>query len=157
MAYRFRLDPVLRHRRRLEDLRAQDLARAHQSLEAVREQFTALASEAIASRHALGDAAERGIAAAELSQMARDIEILHAESARCAARVSAEGERVDAAREELIKAAQGRQILERLEASARAAHGRRIEQLEQQQTDQVAASGHLWRRQQSESDGEDMA
>ena len=53
--------------------------------------------------------------------------------------------RVGKARAALVEATRARRVLERLLESARAAYARRVEALEQRQSDDLASSGLLWR------------
>jgi flagellar export protein FliJ len=149
MAFYFRLDPVLRHRRRVEDAATLGLARTRQRLDAVKARLAALSTEAAAWTQALVATAGRGSTGHELSRLARAVQGLHGQSALGTAELAAQRERVDHARAELVKAARSHRILLRLEESARAAHARRIETLEQRQTDEMASSGYLWQRAQA--------
>ena len=155
MAFHFRLDQILRHRKRVEDAASLDLARTQQRLVAVKARLAMLSGEAAASTQALVVTAGQGSTGLELGRLARAIEGLHGQSARCAVEIAAQRERVDGAREELVKAARAYRILQRLEESARAAHASRIETLEQRQTDEMASTGQLRRKTQAGSDGEE--
>lgn len=152
MAFHFRLEPVLRHRKRAEDAATLDLARAQRGLDAVKARLAILSAEASAFRQALVVTAGHGSTGFELGRLARTIEGLHGQSTRCTADLAAQLEQVDHAREELVRAARAHQILGRLEESARAAHARRIEILEQRQTDETAATGHQWKTAQAGAD-----
>ncbi len=146
MAFVFRLESVLRHRRHLEDEAALAFARAQDRLGALRGRLTGLAAEAAATRQALGERADQGSTGADLARLANGLEEIYMRSALCAAEVAAQVERVERARQDLVEATRARRILERLEETARAEHARHEAVLEQRQTDEVATSGQLWRR-----------
>jgi flagellar export protein FliJ len=153
MAFHFRLEGVRRHRKHVEDTAALDLARAQQRLEATRARLAALHADTQACRQALVSAARQGSTGLELSRLALTVEGLQAESNLCAAELGEQRERVDEAREVLVRAARAHRILQQLEGAARAAYVKRIGVLEQRDTDEVAASGFLARRSQADGEG----
>jgi flagellar export protein FliJ len=152
MAFRFRLAPVLRYRKRLEDTAALELARAEQQHEAVRVRLVQLRAEEAACRRDLGLTAERGATGMELDGLARAVESLRSRSLRGEAALAGERQRVEEAHRALVDASRARRILERLEDAARAAHARRIELIERRQTDDIGTVGHSWRRSQPSVD-----
>jgi flagellar export protein FliJ len=150
MAFRFHLDPVLRHRKRAEDAAARALAEARRRFEATAGRLEALRERTAASRLALAAAAGHGSTGWDLTERARDVEDLHRRTERCLAELARHRDQVDAARAALMDAAKNRQVLERLEAAARAAHAQRLAKLEQRQTDDIAAAGYLWKTAQAD-------
>jgi len=155
MAFRFRLDAVLRHRRHREDAAVLGLAESERPLQSLRVRLTALAGDAIASRGALADGAHRGGTGALLAELARNVEAVHARSAQCATDIVEQQARVEKARATLVDATRARRVLERLQESARAAYASRIQALEQGQSDDLASSGLLWRAAQAPDPVED--
>jgi flagellar export protein FliJ len=148
MPFRFRLAPVLRLRKRVEDAAALELARAERRREAAAARLAETRREEEACRRDLGHTAARGATGMDLQQLASAVESLRAAGARAAAVLGAEQARVDEARGALVQASQARRALERLEDTARAAHAHRIEAMERRQTDDIGTVGHLWRRSQ---------
>jgi flagellar export protein FliJ len=148
MAFRFRLDSVLRHRERLEDAAALEVASAEQRREAARIRLDERRAEEAACRRELGLTAERGATGMEIGQLARAVEYLRAAAHEDAAALSAEQARVEQARSALVDASRARRMLERLQETARAAHARRIDAIDRRQTDDIGTVGHLWRRSQ---------
>jgi flagellar export protein FliJ len=145
MAFQFRLEPVLRHRKRLEDAAALELARANLRLEALAGQLTRICDEMAARTQAVAACAARGASGAALGQMASDIQMLNRWSARTAAEAAAQREATERARQNLIGASRARQAIERLEAQQRAAHAREVETRERRRADEVTAASYSWR------------
>jgi flagellar FliJ protein len=145
MLFRFRLAPVLRHRKRLEDAAALDLAQAQQRLEAISRQLTRTRDEMAARTRALAARAARGTTGMELEHLARDVQTLGLRSEISAAEAAEQRGRTQQARESLVEASRSRQVLERLEDSQRAAHARQLDVVERRQTDDVTAANYLWR------------
>ena len=145
MAFRFRLDAVLRYRRHREDAAVLGLAESERPLASLRVRLAALADDAVVSRVALADSTKRGGSGALLAALAGSVEALHAQSAHCATQIGEQQVRVEQARAALVEATRARRVLERLQESARAAYALHIEALEQRQSDDLASSGLLWR------------
>jgi flagellar export protein FliJ len=143
--FQFRFDAVLRHRRHREDAAMLGVAETERRLRVLRVRRAELADETLACRGALADGAERGGSGALLAALAGSLEALHARSARSAAEIAEQQARVGEARAALVEATRARRVLDRLLESARAAHARRVEALEQRQADDLASSGLLWR------------
>ena len=155
MAFRFRLDTVLRHRKRTEDAAALDLARARQQLEAIRDRLAALHADTEECRRQLTIAAARGATGMELSRLAFTVERLQIRSSACTTELAAQQKRVDEARDALVKASRAHRILEKLESSARRTHRTRVEKLEQRDIDELASTGFVSRRDRGGLDAED--
>ena len=149
MAFEFRLDPVLRHRRRLEETAAQRLADTEREMAARRARVVALVEDVRLHSALLADGAERGDTGAALAALGAGLEALHARVANAVAGVEAQQGEVDAARAQVVEATRARRALERLLETARAEHARHIERLEQRQSDDLAAAGLLWREAQA--------
>jgi len=145
MAFHFRLDAVLRHRRHREDTAVLGLAEAQRRRRSLQVQLAELADNAFACRGALAGSAERGGSGALLAALAGSLETLHARTARCAGEITEQQVRVDEARAALVEAMRARRALERLLESARVGYARHVEALEQRQSDDLASSGLLWR------------
>jgi flagellar export protein FliJ len=148
MPFRFRLEPVLRLRERLEGTAALELARAEQRHEAARVRLAELWADEAACWQHLASTAERGTTGGQLDQLARAAEHVHARAVRGAAELAAERQRVDEARAALVDASRARRVLERLEETSRAAHARHTHVIERRQIDDIGTVGHLWRRSQ---------
>jgi flagellar export protein FliJ len=146
MAFRFPLDPVLRHRKRLEDVAARDLGLAQQHVEVAERALGQIRAEAASYQHELSVVAQRGSTGIELGTLARAVEEFHDGAARAAADVAAKRQRLERARAALVEASRAHRMLERLEESARAAYTRRVAVLDQRENDEVGAAGYLWRR-----------
>ena len=151
MAFQFRLESVLRHRKRLEDAAALELARANLRLEALSRQLTRICDEMAACTQAIAVSAVRGASGAALGQMAGDVQTLSRWSARTAAEATAQREATERARHNLIEASRARQAIERLEAQHRAAHVREVEIRERRRADEGAAASYSWRSAQTVS------
>jgi len=145
MLFRFRLAPVLRHRKRLEDAAALDLAHAQRRLEAISRQLTRTRDEMAARTRALAARAARGTTGMELERLARDVQTLGSWSEISTAEITEQHGRTRQARESLIEASRARQVLERLEETQRSAHARELDVMERRQMDDVTAANHLWR------------
>jgi flagellar export protein FliJ len=144
--YRFRLEPILRHRRRLEDTAAMDLAAARQRAERIAARLVAIHDEAVEGRLALLEAAGRGSPGVQLRRLAGNVECLRSEAAAVAALLTTERSREEQARARLVQAAQNRRALELLAESQRAAHQREERIQERRAADDLASSAHQWRR-----------
>ena len=149
MAFQFRLEPVLRHRKRIEDAAALELARANLRQEALSRQLTRICDEMAARTQAIAARAARGASGAALGQMASDVQTLNQWSARTAAEAMAQRDATERARQNLIEASRARQAIERLEVQQRAAHAREVETRERRRADEVTAASYSWRRDQT--------
>lgn len=151
MAFRFRLRQVLRLKQRVEDARARALAAAVRRRDAVAERLADLRRQTAAGRESLVAAGLRGALGGELGAMAETVDRGSRWSETTASRLADEQSKVDGARADLVRAAQEREALERLEASQRAAWEREARTREQRRLDDVASINHLRRRQGKDS------
>ena len=144
MRFRFRLDSVRDHRRRLEDARALALADACRQRDVAVAQLNAMQARTRACREALTVALAGGAAAGTLNLLIRTVEV-SAHRAQSAADVVAAAElTVEEARDELVDAARDRQVLERAHDRARARFVHEAERLEQKGVDDVAGLYQRW-------------
>jgi len=144
--HQFRLDPVLRHRRRLEDTAAMDLAAVRLRAERITARLVAIHDETTESRLTLLEAAGRGGTGVQLRRLAENVECLRAEAAAVAALLTTERSREEQARAVLVQAAQNRRALELLAESQRAARQREERIQERRAADDMASNTHRWRR-----------
>jgi flagellar FliJ protein len=145
-AFRFRLEPVLRHRRRLEDGAALELAAKRRSVDRIGDRLAEINGEIERSRRALATAGRRGTTGLELRRLARHVECLKAEAVAVGALLAAERGLMEQARERLVAAAQDRRVLERLAETQRAEHARAMEAEERRRADDLTTSTYEWRR-----------
>jgi len=145
MAFHFRLAPVLRHRERLEDAAARDLAQATQRLETLSRHLGQIRNEMAARSRTITHSALLGATGMELGQLARDVESLERLSIITAADAHAQREKTELARRKLVEASRARQMLERLEESQRRTYDDRREASERRLADETTAAGHEWR------------
>lgn len=142
MAFRFRLQPVLRLRQRVEDERALTLATAVRSRDATAGRLGHLKRETAAGRAALLAAGAHGTTGADLRALAASVTVAWRGTCAAADRLVAEESRVVEARAAVTDAARDRRALERLEAIQRGAHAARLRHHEQRQLDDLAAIYH---------------
>lgn len=119
--FRFRLDKVLRHRRRLVDAAARDLAVATAGVSAA-QAVVAETAERIADF--IEAAARARLTDLDPQRLTAEVgfrDVLEAGRVRAANALIAATARYEAAREKLVEAHRGQQILERLEESQRQA------------------------------------
>lgn len=145
MAFRFRLAPILRYRKRCEDEHALGLARALRRREAAERELVMRRREIEAGREALVAAGVGGAPGMALHLLADTVARASRWAAAAGNRLAGEQARVDRARQDLVEASRGRRILERLETTQRGLYRRRDESREQRQLDDVASRYHLWR------------
>ena len=142
MSPAFRLAAVLRYRERAEETRALVLAVALRAQAAAAERHAALVREIGACRDALRIAGARGATGQEI----RDLDDAAAAAAResqiAAAELGQMGERVDAARQDLLRAARDRRALERLRGIERDAYGHLRARAEQALLDELGGLRH---------------
>ncbi len=137
--FRFRLDKVLRHRRRLVDAAARDVADATATLQSAQERVAEIA-ERIAdfvetSAHARQAVLEPRRLVAE--RAFRDV-LEEQRAAREAALVAA-AEHLETARDRLVEAHRDQQVLERLEEKQRQDWEREQIRLERRQLDEIGS------------------
>jgi flagellar protein FliJ len=144
---RSRLDPVLKLRKRAEDLRARALAKAVTDRERARHRFDTLREATDASRDVLASAALRGIAGGHLLLAALLAEQARQAAAAQAAQVKAAESREDAARAAVVTAAQQRRAVERVLELRQAEILRDQATREQRRLDDVATTRAARRRQ----------
>ena len=140
MGFRFRLDPVMRHRRHVEQERTLTWARALRLRDLAARRLEALREEAGAGREALLAASRRGTTGLAVTQMARGVAASVTLSRGAGAELGTAGARLDTARVALVEASQDRRALERLEAAKRLAHARRVRVQEQKALDDLASA-----------------
>jgi flagellar export protein FliJ len=142
VSFVFRLGSVLRHRRRVEDVRALALALARTHEARAAQALGAAQEGARAAQGALGDAAFIGTTGAALGELARGVEDGRRRAEAAARDLAVTEARSEATRVELVEAARARRTLERLEEVQRAAHRREVDVREQRMVDEVAAIAH---------------
>lgn len=119
MSFAFRLAPVLRYRKRTEDSRASVLAVAVRSHAAAAERQAALVHEIAACRDAIRIAGARSATGFEIQCLDEAATAATNEAAAAAAELTHTGARVEAAREDLMRASRDRRSLERLQEMKR--------------------------------------
>jgi flagellar export protein FliJ len=124
-AFRLRLDSVLRHRRRLEENAALELASKRRNVGLIGQRLAALNGEIERSRRALAAPGREGSTGLDLRRLSRHVESLKAEVVSVSSLLVAEGALMEQARERLVTAAQDRGVLERLVDAPRAEPPRR--------------------------------
>ena len=143
-AFAFRLEPVLRARRWTEDEKVLALSRALMRRAATIERLRALQREAAVCQRALTETAGEGATGALLSRLARAVESLAQEEAATVSLLHAEDSQVERARADLIEAARGRKVLERLKERQHDSHRQWVEAASRRQADDLASAHHLW-------------
>jgi flagellar export protein FliJ len=146
MTPRSRLDPVLKLRRRAEDVRARALAAAVTERERATHRFDTLREATAASRDVLASAALRGVAGGHLLLAALLAEQSRQAAAAQAARVKAAESREGVARAAVVTAAQQRRAVERVMELRRAEILREQATREQKRLDDVATTRAARRR-----------
>jgi flagellar export protein FliJ len=142
VAFQFRLAAVLRHRKHVEDVRGQALARAIRGRDQILGQLAALRAEAAGQRRALADRGRAGTDGATLASLAATIQLLDRLVA-AAARELAEAEvALTAARRALVEASRERRLLEVLERTQRDAHDERVQAARTRELDDIASRYH---------------
>jgi flagellar protein FliJ len=148
--FRFRLEPVLDHRARREELAQQELSRALAALSAQEE-------VAVAAERRVGDelAALRALLAGPVPLL--ELRAAHdavAHARRVAEHERAGADRLDAValdrRADLMRASQEREALTKLRGRQQAAHEREVERREGALVDELAARRHADRARRSE-------
>ena len=131
--FRFRLEQVLDHRSRREDLMRQELAQAMSAVAAQQERAVAAEAQVEAGlaglRHLTGSPSEL----AALRTAHADVAILRARAAHEQATVAGLGQVADERRAQLVRASQDREAIEQLRSGAlerHAAEGARDEAVE---------------------------
>lgn len=145
-AFRFRLLPVLRHRRLREEQRARALAQATQSVETAARQLTRLREQASDAAEALRALVMNGAPAEHVRLLGEVPAELSRRAAQVAAELEALRHRAQAALRELIRASQDRQALERLQERQRDAHHCRQTAEAHREHDEAAPVLQRWRR-----------
>lgn len=153
MAKPFRLDPVLRQKKRVEDERASRLAAAARSRDAAARRVDELTAETAALTDALATAGQEGASGAELSTQAEVAERSSRWAKAAAVQLTAEQAEVEQRRLALVRASQDRRLLERLREIRREEAARRGRRLEQGELDDLASVNQLWRRADAETSG----
>jgi flagellar export protein FliJ len=142
VAFRFRLAAVLRHRRHVEDLRGQELARALRGRDQVLAQLAALRAEAAGHRSALAARGRAGTDGATLASAASTIELLDRLATAAARELAAAEAALAVARRALVEASRERRLLEVLERGQREAHEARVEAAATREMDDIASRYH---------------
>jgi len=146
MTPRSRLDPVLRLRKRVEDLRARALAAAVSEREHATQRFETLREATAASRDVLASATLRGVAGGHLLLAALLAEQARLAAAAQAAQVKAAESHEGTARAAVVTAAQQRRAVERVLELRRAELLRDQATREQRRLDDVATTRAAHRR-----------
>jgi flagellar FliJ protein len=145
MKFTFRLQSVLRLRKRAEDHQALALARAtHARTEAER----ALDAERgrLAGAHAsLAVAGRSGARGVEIQELAAAVDASASSVGVARQQLATAAARVEAARARLVEASRDREALERLEEGQRAAAANLVEGHERRTLDDMASIYHQWR------------
>jgi flagellar export protein FliJ len=139
MAFRFRLDPVLRYRKRLEDERSVALAEASRRSEALAQLLDTLRARAATAREELAAAGVSGSSGGELRQIAEAIAAFHRRAVVVASELTAARAKLEAARARLVATSRDRRVLERLAETQLDRHRRGAEARSQAELDDVAA------------------
>lgn len=138
MAFRFRLDPVLRYRKRLEDERAGALSEVSRRRETIARLLDTLRAQAAVAREELVAAGLRGSSGGELRLLAETVAAWHRRAAIVASELTAAQARLEAARARLLEASRDRRVLERLAETQLDRHRRGLEARSQTELDDVA-------------------
>ncbi|HYE90847.1 MAG TPA: flagellar export protein FliJ [Terriglobales bacterium] len=138
--FTFRLARVLRHRRRLEDVRARAVREAVERRARAQAHAEALGHATDAARAALGGACADGIPAGTLQDHARAVLDLGRLTEAAAQVTATAAQEAESRRVTLVAAAQERQMLERLEAIQRAAWQASLRRADQRTTDEIATT-----------------
>ncbi len=138
MAFRFRLDPVLHHRERIEDERAVALSEASRRWEAIARLLDTLRAQAAAAREQLAEAGTRGSTGGELRKIAEVVAACHRRAVIVAGELTAAQAQLEAARERLVAASRDRRVLERLAGIQLDGHRREVDERSQAELDDVA-------------------
>ncbi|MBV8152617.1 MAG: flagellar export protein FliJ [Candidatus Eremiobacteraeota bacterium] len=139
--FAFRLDPVLKHRERIEDEKSQVFAVAQQALQDAEKERLYLVSRRddlsvyIATEHASFDSDALRIAYAHLGFLAREIRAAEMRVATCV-------EAAARAQDELIAASKERRILERLRERKQTVFDQEHERAEQRELDDANSLQH---------------
>lgn len=146
MAFRFRLAPVLRLRKRVEDVRKLGLAAAARERDAAARRREALARHTATCRDTLFVTGQDGATGGALRSLADAVDESSRWTAVAADRLATEESRVVAARDDLTKAALERRTIERLAEIGRALYEQESREAEQRQLDDLASVYHRWRQ-----------
>lgn len=146
MAFTFRLAPVLRLRKRIEDVKKLGLAAAARTRDAAARRRDELARHTVTCRDTLFGAGQQGATGAALRVLADAVDASSRWTAVAAERVLTEESRVVAARDDLTKAARERRTIERLGEIGRALWEQELRETEQRQLDDLASVYHRWRQ-----------
>lgn len=146
MAFRFRLAPVLRLRKRVEDVRKLGLAAAARTRDAAARRRGELERHTATCRDTLFVTGRAGATGGALRSLADAVDASSRWTAAAGERLASEESRVVAARKDLTKAAQERRTIERLGEIGRALWERESRGVEQRQLDDLAAVYHRWRQ-----------
>jgi len=138
--FTFRLARVLRHRRRIEDVRARAAREAVERRARAQAHAEALEGDTAVARAALHDVCTEGVAAGLLQEHARAVHDRGRLAAAAAAVTAREAREAEARRAALVAAAQERQMLERLEAVQRAVWQAALRRADQRTTDEIATT-----------------
>ncbi|TVR54303.1 MAG: flagellar export protein FliJ [Gemmatimonadales bacterium] len=140
-AFRFRLAPVLEHRRREEEARSQELARARQDATAARSSRESLEAVLVSEREAFSSSRAMGPAGALRNHLA----VLEQIRSRVEDASSLESEAVETVAQRvsaLKEASRDREVLSRLEGRRRTEWLEAWKRREQQSSDETALSRH---------------
>ena len=143
MAFTFRLESVLEHRRYLEDLARQEFARKLGSQKECENQIEWLTNEHHKARAELFEKEAKGMPAKQFVLSNEYVTVLRLTATRESARLPMLKEETEVARQALLKASTNRKALE----SLRGAHKKRWEReqllMEQKILDEAAVNSYL--------------
>jgi flagellar export protein FliJ len=137
--FRFRLDKVLRHRRRLVDAASRDVAAAAAAAQAARERAAEVARRLEDFIETAARARLTDLDPQRLGAECRFRDVLEAQRSRSEADIVAALALLEEARDRLVEAHRNQQILERLEAKQRQDWELEQVRLERRQLDEVGA------------------
>jgi flagellar export protein FliJ len=137
--FRFRLDKVLRHRRRLVDAAARDLAEATATMNAAQARVAETAERIADFVEAAARARQTDLDPRRLVAERGYRDFLEAQKARHDADLAAAVDQREGARERLVAAHRDQQVLERLEERQRQAWEGEQARRERRQLDEVGA------------------
>ncbi len=146
MGFVFRLETVLAHRRHLEDLALNELAKRLKAQQDCERQIAWMHEELIRARQELTEKESRGIRAQDYILANEYVTVIRLQAMREQSRLPVLRLETDQARARLIEATRARKVLETLKGHHRAQWEREQLALEQKLLDEVAV-GRFARRQ----------
>jgi flagellar export protein FliJ len=138
--FMFRLAPLLRRRRRTEDVCARELRRAIEQHQSAQADEAALARALAVAQASLAAETAAGLSGAALRTLAGAVDDLTTRVRTAAALTATEAAHVERRRTELVDAARARRTMERLEEMQREAWRAGIARAEQRIDDDLATT-----------------